>query len=173
VTAGEDDVSAGSVRILIVPAVSQQDGIKFADLVPSEDTLRRIAARLDEVRLIGTRVVVVPPRYLGLTVVARVVARPRVDSVRVQTEALAALYSYFNPLCGGQDGKGWPFGRPVQAGEVYGLLQRIPGVDLVEDVRLFGANPVTGERGKEAQRLDIDPYSLVFSYSHQVKVEQH
>jgi hypothetical protein len=46
-------------------------------------------------------------------------------------------------------------------------------VDLVEDVRLFGANPVTGERGKEAQRLDIDPYSLVFSYSHQVKVEQH
>jgi predicted phage baseplate assembly protein len=174
VTAGEEDVNAGSLRVLVVPAAPQEDGrIEFAELVPSEDTLQRIAERLDGVRLIGTRVAVEPPSYRGVTVVARIVARPKADVDRIQMEALDALYGYLNPISGGPDGGGWPFGRPVQSGEVYGLLQRIRGVDMVEDARLFGANPVTGERGKETRKLELDPYSLLFSYEHQVRVEQH
>jgi predicted phage baseplate assembly protein len=174
VTAGDQDTDAGSVRVLIVPAAADVDGkIDFAELVPGEETLARISERLDEVRLIGTRVLVSPPRYRGVTVVARVIARPRLDTSRVRAEALAALYRYLNPISGGRDGRGWDFGRPVQAGDVYALLQRVRGVDLVEDVRLFGANPVTGERGEECQRLDVDPNSLIFSYEHHVKVEDH
>jgi predicted phage baseplate assembly protein len=172
VTAGEDDVAAGSLRVLIVPAAPEQDGkIDFAELVPSEETLGRIADRLDEVRLIGTRVSVEPPSYRGVTVVARIVARPKADTERIRVEALAALYGYLNPISGGPDGTGWPFGRPVQSGEVYGLLQQIRGVDMIEDARLFGANPVTGERGKETRKLELDPYSLLFSYEHHVRVE--
>jgi predicted phage baseplate assembly protein len=174
VTAGEDDVAAGSLRVLVVPAAAQDAGrIEFPELVASEETLQRIAERLDEVRLIGTRVSVEPPSYRGVTVVARVIARPKADVDRIQKEALEALYTYLNPISGGPDGDGWPFGRPVQSGEVYGLLQRIRGVDMVEDARLFGANPVTGERGKETRKLELDPYSLLFSYEHQVRVEQH
>jgi predicted phage baseplate assembly protein len=174
VTAGEDSVEAGSLRVLIVPAAPQEDGkIDFAELVPDEETLQRISERLDEVRLIGTRVSVEPPSYRGVTVVARVVARPKADVARIKTESLAALYGYLNPITGGPDGEGWPFGRPVQSGEVYGLLQRIRGVDMVEDARLFGANPVTGERGSETRKLELDPYSLLFSYEHQVRVEEH
>lgn len=174
VTAGEDDTDPGSVRVLVVPAAAEPDGrIDFAELVPGEETLARIADRLDEVRLIGTRVLVSPPRYRGVTVVARVIARPRLDRARVRTEALAALYGYLNPISGGRDGRGWEFGRPVQSGDVYALLQRVRGVDLVEDVRLFGANPVTGERGEQTQRLDVDQHSLVYSYEHHVRVEDH
>ena len=83
-----------------------------------------------------------------------------------------ALYDYLNPLIGGPDGEGWPFGRPVQAGEVYAVLQRLPGVDLVEEVRLFGADPRTGERGAAVQRLDLPPHALAFPYDHQVRVER-
>ncbi|OLF16062.1 putative baseplate assembly protein [Actinophytocola xanthii] len=174
VTAGDDDTDPGSVRVLIVPAAAESGGrIDFPELVPGEETLRRISDRLDEVRLVGTRVLVSPPRYRGVTVVARVIARPRLDVARVRADALAALYEYLNPISGGRDGRGWEFGRPVQAGDVYALLQRVRGVDLVEDVRLFGANPVTGERGEETQRLDVDPHSLIFSYEHHVKVEDH
>ena len=174
VTAGDEDTDPGSVRVLIVPAAAEVDGkIDFAELVPGEETLARISERLDEVRLIGTRVLVSPPRYRGVTVVARVIARPRLDKSRVRADALEALYRYLNPISGGRDGQGWEFGRPVQAGDVYALLQRVRGVDLVEDVRLFGANPVTGERGEECQRLDVDPHSLIFSFEHHVKVEDH
>lgn len=174
VTAGDDEADAGSLRVLVVPAAAQSEGrVEFADLVPGDDMLARITDRLDSVRLIGTRVLVSPPRYRGVTVVARLIARPRVDQVRVRAEALAALYGFLNPISGGPDGVGWPFGRPVQAGDVYALLQRVRGVDMVEDVRLFGANPVTGERGAQTQRLELDRHSLVFGYDHHVKVEDH
>jgi hypothetical protein len=58
----------------------------------------------------------------------------------------------------------------VHAGEVFGVLQRVDGVELVDDVRLFGANPVTGERGQQAAKVELPPDSLVFSYEHQVRV---
>jgi predicted phage baseplate assembly protein len=170
--AGEEGVDAGSLKVLIVPAAAQDRGrIKFEDLIPGEQTLERVKDRLDDTRLLGTRVLIEPPLYRGVTVVARLVAKPRVSAARIQTEALDALYAYLNPLTGGPDGNGWPFGRPVQSGEIYAALQRIRGVDLVEDVRVFGANPVTGERGKQATRIELEPNSLVFSYEHQVRVE--
>jgi hypothetical protein len=50
------------------------------------------------------------------------------------------------------------------------VLQALRGVDIVEDVRLFGADPVTGERGSAVNRLDLPPHALVFSYGHQVRV---
>ena len=40
-----------------------------------------------------------------------------------------------------------------------------------EDVRLFGANPVTGERGPATARIVLEPDSLVVSYEHQVRVD--
>jgi predicted phage baseplate assembly protein len=176
-TAGEDGVDAGSVRVLVVPTASASAGggagrLVLGDLVPSESTLRRVTERLDAVRLVGTRVLVEPPLYLGITVVCRLVARPRVSAARVEAEAGDALYGFLDPLTGGPDGGGWPFGRPVHAGEVYAVLQAVRGVEMVEDVRLFGANPVTGERGSETARLELPPNSLVFSYRHQVRVEQ-
>jgi len=130
--------------------------------------------RLDETRVVGTRVIVEPPLYRGITVVGRLVARPRVRLERVRADALAALYRFLNPLPGGgPDGDGWPFGRPVQAGELFGLLQRVSGVALVEDVRLFTADPVTGVRGTETQRVDLEANSLVFSFDHQIRIEEH
>ena len=47
----------------------------------------------------------------------------------------------------------------------------VPDVELVQDVRVFGADPTTGSRGQATQSLDVAPNSLVFSYEHQVRVE--
>jgi hypothetical protein len=112
-----------------------------------------------------------PPAYRGITIVARLRARPRVNPTRLQEDALRAIYGYFNPITGGPDGTGWPFGRPIQVGEVYAVLQGLRGTEIVEDVRLFGADPVTGQRGQATQRLDLEPHALVFSYEHQLLVE--
>jgi predicted phage baseplate assembly protein len=175
VRAGEADIPAGAVRLLVVPAAAHENGrILFESLVPAQEMLARIAARLDEVRVIGAQLHVQPPLYRGVTVVARLIARPRVSLSRVRDQALDELYRYLNPLPGGgPDGAGWPFGRPVQAGDIFGLLQRVTGVDLVEDVRLFSADPVAGTRGREAARIDVAAHSLVFSFDHQIRVEEH
>lgn len=170
-TAEED---AGGVRVLVVPAVAdEQDGrLSFEQLVPPAELLSSIATFLDTRRTIGARVMVEPPAYQGVTVVAMLRARPWADPARLQRTATDVLYAYLHPIAGGMDGTGWPFGRPVHMGEVYALLQRLPGTELVEDVRLFAANPITGERGQAAQRVEVAPNALVFSYQHQVRVEE-
>ncbi|MPV48632.1 putative baseplate assembly protein [Pseudactinotalea sp. HY160] len=166
---GEDD--RGGVRLLVVPAAVADDQGRLAleDLIPSERALARISSYLDERRPIGARLLVEPPFYQGVTVVARILARPRADSARLEAEAVRALNYYFDPLTGGPDATGWPFGRPVQAGEVYAVLQRLPGLDLIEDVKVFGADPLTGKRGEPTERIAIDQHGLVFSYQHQVR----
>ena len=171
VTAG-DGADAGGVRILVVPAAGSQDGrLRFEQLIPAEDTLARIGRRLDGARVIGTRIAVEPPVYRGVTVVAKLRPRQTANPTRLQADALEALYRYFHPVTGGPDRAGWPFGRPVHVGEVYSVLQGLRGTELVEDARLFGADPVTGQRGQAVQRLVIEPHALVFSYEHQVMVE--
>lgn len=162
---------AGHVTVCIVPAAARdRDVVRFEDLLPTEATLAAIARRLEDGRIIGSVVHVEPPSYQGITVVARLRAGPRADADRVRADAVAALHQYFDPLVGGPDGTGWPWGRPAQAGDAFGVLQGIHGVDVVEDVRLFGANPVTGERGEATARLELAANSLVFSYEHQVRV---
>ena len=169
--AAGDGAEAGGVRVLVVPAVPEDERLRFESLIPPEALVRTIAEHLDRRRVIGARVVVEPPAYQGVTIVAKVDAAPTADPNRVQRDSLEALYRYFHPVVGGPNGDGWPFGRQVHQGDVYAVLQRMRGVELVEDVRLFAADPVTGERGKPQSRVEIDPNALVFSYGHQVLVE--
>lgn len=163
---------AGGVRVLVVPSTVKADtgSREFADLVPPEEMLERVAEFLEDRRAVGARLVIEPPFYQGVTVVARLVARKRVAPDELRAQAIKALNDYFDPISGGPDGTGWPFGRPVQAGEVYGVLQRLVGTELVEDAKIFAADPVSGQRGDSAARIDLDPNALVFSFEHQVKV---
>ncbi len=173
VPADGDTVPTGAVKLLIVPAAPAEQGrVALEDLIPAEETLSRIADRIEQARVAGVRVLLEPPRYRGVTVVARLIARPRADADRVAEEATDALYQLLSPLPGGgPDGDGWPFGRPVLSGELFAALRQVRGVELVEELRLFGADPVTGRRGAETQRLNLDEHSLVFSFEHQVRVE--
>jgi predicted phage baseplate assembly protein len=166
------DESAESVRVLVVPAVADGAELAFADLVPPPAMLGRISRYLDERRCLGARVCVEPPFYQGVTVVAQLSARARTSPEALRERATRALYGYLDPVRGGPAGTGWPFGRPVHSGEVFAVLQKLSGVELVEDVRLFGADPASGERGGAVQRLDLPPNALVFSYGHQVRVNR-
>jgi predicted phage baseplate assembly protein len=169
-----DAADAGGIRVLVVPHISGDSvgRIRRDDLIPPEGTLERITQTLDERRLVGTRLLVAPPEYVGLTAVVDVSARSRFDPDEVKEGVLTALYGLLHPLTGGPDGTGWPFGRSVQSHEVHAALARIPGVDMAQEisVALFPADPATGRRSAPVQRLDLPATALVFSYEHQVRV---
>ncbi|MFJ8807607.1 putative baseplate assembly protein [Streptomyces sp. NPDC102490] len=168
----ENEYGAHAVRVLVVPQAVPDPGgrLRFEQLVPGDALLNRITRHLDERRLIGTRLAVGPPYYQGVTVVATVHAFRDVDADRVRRQTHDALYRHLDPLTGGADGKGWPFGRPVQTGELFAVLQRVPGVELVDEVVLHPADPLTGKRGDPTNRIDLDAPALVFSYDHRVRV---
>ncbi|WP_328537632.1 putative baseplate assembly protein [Streptomyces sp. NBC_00344] len=167
-----DQHGAHAVRVLVVPqAVSDPGGwLRFEQLVPGDALLERITRYLDDRRLLGTRLAVGPPYYQGVTVVATLHAFRGTDTDTVRRQAHEALYRHLDPLTGGAHGKGWPFGRPVQSGEVFAVLQRVPGVELVDEVLLHPADPLTGKRGDPTERIDLEPPALVFSFDHRVRV---
>ncbi|QEU91832.1 putative baseplate assembly protein [Streptomyces kanamyceticus] len=169
-----DTAEAGenAVRVLVVPqAVSDRGGrLRFEQLVPGEELLSRVTQFLDDRRPIGTRLAVGPPFYQGVTVVATLHSFRAAQSEKVRTEALDALYAYLDPLTGGAHGDGWPFGRPLRAGEIFAALQRVPGVELVDEVLLHPADPLTGRRGDATDRIDLAPSALLFPFDHRVRV---
>ncbi|MET9359826.1 putative baseplate assembly protein [Streptomyces sp. NPDC006632] len=169
-----DDVESGdnAVRVLVVPqAVPDRGGrLRFEQLVPGDELLGRVTSFLDERRPLGTRLAVGPPFYQGVTVVATLHSFRAAKADHVRDEALNALYSYLDPLTGGAHGTGWPFGRPLRAGEIFAALQRVPGVELVDEVLLHPADPLSGRRGDATDRIELSPSALLFPFDHRVRV---
>ena len=167
---------AGVVRVLIVPHVSSDalDLVRREDLDPLPETIQRIKAHLNQRRLVGTRLVVEPPAYRGITVVVTISLLPGFPREQAKNDVLRALNGLLHPLKGGPDGTGWPIGRAVQVHEVTAALARIPGVNMAEKVtvQLFPVDPSTGQRSREP--LDVIPLArneLVYTYGrHSVRV---
>ncbi|MFF8640672.1 putative baseplate assembly protein [Streptomyces sp. NPDC015345] len=166
------DAGENAVRVLVVPqAVPDRGGrLRFEQLVPGDELLSRVTDFLDDRRPIGTRLAVGPPFYQGVTVVATLHSFRAAQAERVRAEALDALYAYLDPLTGGAHGAGWPFGRPLRAGEIFAALQRVPGVELVDEVLLHPADPLTGRRGDATDRIELTPSALLFPFDHRVRV---
>jgi predicted phage baseplate assembly protein len=168
----------GGVRVLVIPHLPDNPlgRIERRELDPPLETLARIAAHLEERRLLGTRLVVEPPTYRQLTVVVSAHARPGFRTAEVRDDVVRALNYLFHPLHGGPDGTGWPLGRAVQAQEVTVVLAGVPGLDMSRDlsVQLFpdAAGRGGGPPGTRVERLELGPTDLVYSFEHQVRVRR-
>jgi hypothetical protein len=112
----------GHVSLVIVPGRRAH---------PSPELIWRVKQALEPARLLTTRVHVVRPRFMMVGVAITLVPRWGADPKWLQNEAVRRLERFFDPLHGGFEGTGWPFGRSVYVSEVYQLLASIPGVDYV------------------------------------------
>src|SRR5262249_3062924 len=80
---------------------------------PREGLLVAVLRKLNARRVLGTRVEVVGPGYLQVGVNATVQSAPRQNQARVRQAIVDALNKFLDPLAGGPEGTGWPFGRDV------------------------------------------------------------
>jgi predicted phage baseplate assembly protein len=165
----------GAVPLHLVPRIYPADRrLDFAELMPEEDLLTEVAEYLDDRRLIGTTVELKPCRYRGLSVVVNLQARPLADTARVEEDVAHALYTYLNPLVGGNPtgpGAGWPFGRALNQGELYGVVHAVDGVEFVRILRLYETNLETGEQSAKpaGTHIVLEPDELMASGLHIVK----
>jgi predicted phage baseplate assembly protein len=161
------------VRLLVVPALPGEPSkpVEWVAVQPRRELLETVAAYLDERRVLGTQLLIRPPTYRLMTAVATVRLGALADPERVTQDVLGALYCYLHPLCGGPDGSGWPFGRTVQAGELLAAAQRVAGVDVVEDVKLYLVDPQNWRRIEGARvKLELEPDTLPFAVKHVVEL---
>jgi hypothetical protein len=123
---------------------------------------------LDARRLLTTRHHIVEASYVPVALTARLRLRNSVDVGPVQTQARDVVRAFFDPLSGGPDRTGWPFGRDVYVSEIYQLLDTLPSVEYVEDVQiatptLAAPDPKRMQRTATNQLIGItlDSYELV------------
>jgi predicted phage baseplate assembly protein len=133
--------------------------------MPSPGLIQAVQVYLARREVIGTHVHVVAPTYRRVAVRAQVQAYPRVDGVALQRRIVDALNEFFDPLAGGPDGHGWPFGRDVYISEVLHVIDRTPGVDhvLSLDLLIDDGEVVCGD-------VCIGPTGLVDSGDHTIEV---
>jgi predicted phage baseplate assembly protein len=102
--------------------------------VPSVDLLQAVCRCLEGHRLLTTEVHVVPPRYLPIRVTAEIVAPDGADTAELREAAVSALDTFFHPLVGGADGRGWPFGGDVYFSAVHQKLLQAGALRVVSAV---------------------------------------
>jgi hypothetical protein len=133
---------------------------------PSPGLIQSVRAYLSPRRVLGTRVVVVGPRYTEVSVRASVQASNGVNLTEVRDRVDAALDRFFDPLVGGPNGDGWPFGRDIYRTEVLQVIDETPGVEHVLSLELVDGD---GEPG--CGNLCIGPLSLVAAGEHEIEVQ--
>ncbi|MGZ4243961.1 MAG: putative baseplate assembly protein [Solirubrobacteraceae bacterium] len=176
VCVGPDESDPGRpIRVHVLPRVDPADRLLDAEeLIPDAELMADLAATLDEYRLLGTTVKLLPVRLRGVSIVADVRASPRSDLERVQHDVAHALYVYLNPLIGGSPAgpaEGWPLGRSLNQGELFGIVYGIPGVEFVNILRMYETNVRTGEQSPQPtdSRVVLEPDELIASGRHIVK----
>jgi Baseplate J-like protein len=151
--------AAGVVTVVILPQLPKDHP------TPSGATIRAVRAYLSRRRILGTRVEVVGPRYVEVTVRAKVVAFDHTDPAAVRKRVVDALHQFFDPLHGGPEKTGWPFGRDVYRSEVMAVIDAAEGLDHVETLEL-----VRDAECPTCGNLCLAGIELVASGNHQIEV---
>ena len=140
---------AGTVRLLLVPqpsnleAIEQNKGINPDDLAIKKDSplLKKVKDYLDERRLLGVQVKYNQPDYVGVQVKTEVALERHyqnsITEKELQKKIEVELYRFLNPITGGPEKNGWPFGRNLYVSDIYQILQAIPGILYLSTVQLF------------------------------------
>jgi predicted phage baseplate assembly protein len=147
----------GVVTVVVLPRCGDPP-------VPSPELLATVRRYLERRRPLTTELHVVGPEYVAVTVSATL--RAGGPAGGIAAAAQAALDRFFDPLAGGQDGRGWPFGRDVVESEVLAVLDAVPGVAFVHDVAVF----TDGDARPRCGNLPLCGIQLVDSKTHRLTV---
>ncbi|MGH2562172.1 MAG: putative baseplate assembly protein [Thermomicrobiales bacterium] len=168
---GRSAPKIGTVVVAILPSVASPDRpLEPDELRPPAELIKTVRDFLDERRLITTMLDVRPARIIRVAVQATVACHIPAQTEHIRARVEQALYQLLNPVTSGPDGfGGWPFGRDLSIYDVHAAIQRVPGIELIADVRLS----VVDDRGRSRDagaRVAVPPDTVIASDRHLVTV---
>jgi predicted phage baseplate assembly protein len=168
-TTEAEKVVPALIYVLVIPYLAHPDRrLEEAELRLRDADMATLAAYLDERRLLTTRVNIRQPAYVWVSVRVTLGASPDVAQSQVEEAILSRLYRFLNPLTGGLEGQGWPFGRNLFLSDVYQCLQGIPGVQFIRSVEMFRAQAGGGPQGSAEEVIELLAHGVIASGIHQV-----
>jgi hypothetical protein len=149
----------GSVTVVVIP------DLHVPAPMPSAHLLAAVESYLCRRRIVCTQVHVIAPTYVTVRVSAQVAITADASAPTVKAAIIAALNAFLDPLTGGPDGTGWPFGRDVYRTEIMALITAVGGVDYVTSLAISanGGSPNCGN-------LSICAAALTSPGAHQILI---
>lgn len=141
----------GAVTVYVVPDAprdeyEEEDCANVPAPVPDPGALAAARARLGRARLVASEVFVLPPVYREVALAVELSGDPA-DPSALREAIVSRLRRFLDPLVGGVQKDGWPFGEPLRPSALMREAQRAAGEDAsVMSVRigLDGAAPDEG-----------------------------
>jgi predicted phage baseplate assembly protein len=124
----------GAVTVFIVPDAPREkpgedmdeDFVESAFVAaptPDPGALDAVRARLERARLVTAEVFVLPPRYVK-TSLRVTVESDSPEPIKLREQITERLQEFLDPLIGGDDRLGWPFGEPLRPSVLLREAQR-------------------------------------------------
>lgn len=152
-----------STTVVIVPYARGDENTP----VPGKNFLQTVSSFLDTRRLITADLHVIGPEYVKIAVTCNVRIKKKSSPTEVTKRIQNELNKFLDPLKGGPDGKGWPFGRAVYKSEIYQIINNIEGLDYASGVSLSTESD-NGQQNKNVDIIKIPPIALVVSGEHKI-----
>ena len=153
----------GAVSVYVVPLAPRGDlDWDQPDFVPAPcpdpGLLSQVHATLDAARLLGEQLFVREPRYRAVRLQVEITGTPREPAV-VRGRVTKAVRHYLDPLTGGDQQDGWPFGAPVRPSALMRVAQQAAGHD--GDVSRVAIALDEGTSWEDCRDVAIRPHELV------------
>ena len=148
----------GAVSVFLVPRVPRGGADDVAAPCPDPGTIAAVAARLDGARLVGTQVFVREPRYRRVRL-AVTLSSDSASDASVQPRLAAELRRFLDPLVGGDEGAGWPWGEPLRPSAL--LRRAAAALEASQDVAAVAVGLDGGAPDEACQDVPIGADDLV------------
>ncbi len=132
--------------------------------LPRAEELAAVARHLQRVAPAGIEIVTAAPRFHVVSAEVAIGVAPGADATETVLRTIEALDGYFDPLTGGEDGRGWPMGGTVLYADLRRRLLIVAGVESIVNLTLT----VDGRRGASCEDARISPYGLLWPAAHDV-----
>lgn len=160
---GLDEDAPGSRTVLVLPV---RDPAQAPS--PFNERLRGEVERvLAPLRMLGERLYVSPPVYVGVDVVLGLVVEADTDVTALKAEAEAVVRARLWDLSRRPDVDPWPAGRDVTVGEIEGLMARLPRVIRVAECLLAREGETPGR-----EPLVLDDREIALARMATVRVDR-
>ena len=123
--------------------------------------MRSVCEHLDSRRLLTTEVYVRRPAYVRVEILGEVIVKDDADTATVKRAIEEKLCRYFDPLEGGENGRGWPFGGAIYYSRVYRQVF-VEGVDRITTLAIC----VDGQVSAACQDVELGEGVLTYSTGH-------
>ncbi len=155
--------TTGEVDVIILPS-AQFTSVGNA-LQANNILKQKVCNYLDSRRLLTTRISVVDPEIVTVSVQALMKTMQMASATNVKNAVTEQLNKYLDPYTG-YEGSGWPFGKPVYKSEICELIKGVKGVDCVQTVSL---HVIDGSFTYDANgNVLIGKNALVYYGTHQI-----